>query len=95
MDLLRAEMTRVGRTLDSSFHIYGRLPLFEHNAASREHAETAGSAGIGLLAGDYGKAIEYIAHAGEQGYTHLFVELPAATQIDELEPFRRNVIDKL
>ena len=94
MSLLRAEATAAGRSLDG-FSVYGRLPLFVHNEAFREHAEVAGAAGIGLLDGDYGKAIDYVHQAAEQGYTHLFVELPAATQIDELKPFRRHVIDKL
>jgi probable F420-dependent oxidoreductase len=94
MTLLRAEAGAIGRALDG-FHIYGRLPLFVHNEAFREHAEVAGAAGIGLLDGDYAKAIDYVQTAAEQGYTHLFVELPAATQVEELEPFRRNVIDKL
>jgi probable F420-dependent oxidoreductase len=94
MTLLRTERELAGRSMDG-FQIYGRVPLFAHNAASREHAEIAGAAGIGLLDGDYGKAVEYVQRAEAQGYTHMFVELPAATQIDELEPFRRNVIDKL
>jgi probable F420-dependent oxidoreductase len=94
MALLRAEAELAGRSLDG-FQVYGRLPLFVHNEAFREHAEVAGAAGIGLLDGDYGKAIEYVQWAEVQGYTHLFVELPAGTQAEELEPFRRNVIDRL
>lgn len=48
---------------------------------------------IGLLGGDYGKAADHVRRAEEQGYTHMFVELPAEDQAEKLEPFRRHVID--
>lgn len=92
MALLRSEMDLAGRTLDG-FQVYGRLPLFVHSTASREHAEIAGAADIGLLGGDYGKAADHVRRAEEQGYTHMFVELPAEDQAEKLEPFRRHVID--
>jgi hypothetical protein len=94
MALLSSELARAGRTLDG-FQLYGRLPLFVHTPAAREHAEIAGAAGIGRLDGDYGKAAEQVGRAEAQGYTHLFVELPAEGQAEELEPFRRRVIDVL
>jgi alkanesulfonate monooxygenase SsuD/methylene tetrahydromethanopterin reductase-like flavin-dependent oxidoreductase (luciferase family) len=94
MALLRSELDLAGRD-PVGFPIYGRLPLFVHSAASREHAEIAGASGIGLLDGDYGKALDQVGRAAAQGYTHLFVELPVDGQAGELEPFRRHVIDRL